>query len=216
LRHLAPGAKAGLKEAKTSNNIRHLIISMALMTLPITGGLILCSIALPLLAQELMQNTPGGQRQLLPSDAMVLDIRGERTSVRCKVRLLSPKLGFDLGFHVGYQTDIQLRDFIGEGDLRTVLFPVIPDNNVNAAVYFRQKWQVPVIPEDAKGVVTLEGNFIVGPGDYRVDWLIRDRRDRACSAYWRISARLPSLAGEIADDGASIGKNCPFPVDLAS
>jgi hypothetical protein len=115
----------------------------------------------------------------------------------CKVRLLSLKLGLDPGFHVGYQTDIQLRDFIGEGDVLTVVFRVVPNNNANAPLYFRQKWQVPAIPEDAKGAVTLEGNFIAGPGDYHVDWLIRDRRDRACSAYWRISVRLPAGKGQL-------------------
>jgi hypothetical protein len=54
--------------------------------------------------------------------------------------------------------------------------------------------------------VYIEGAFDLGPGNFHVDWLMRDRSERVCSAHWDISATLarkdrqlplPISAGEI-------------------
>ena len=46
--------------------------------------------------------------------------------------------------------------------------------------------------EDAKGEASLQGGFDLGEGKYRIEWLIRDRQERVCSAYWDVEAALPS------------------------
>src|SRR5262249_37444688 len=45
-----------------------------------------------------------------------------------------------------------------------------------------------------KGEGILDEGFAVGPGRYRVDWLMRDARGRYCSSHWRTEAKL--AAGE--------------------
>jgi hypothetical protein len=141
---------------------------------------------------------PDGERHLLPSTAAILDLREAKLSLPCSVKPVRPQLGFDLGFHTGYKVGIRLRDLAREGDVLTVVFRVIPNNNPNAVAYFQQKWNVPAIPENAEGEADLEGAFRVGAGDYRVDWLMRDGSERVCSAYWRFSVRLPEGPGPVA------------------
>jgi hypothetical protein len=85
---------------------------------------------------------------------------------------------------------MRLRELAGEGGVLTAIFRVISLSNMRDPAYFSQKWRIPPIAAaDADGEVELEGAFIVGEGDYQVDWLVRDTYDRVCSAYWRVSAR---------------------------
>ena len=154
---------------------------------------LLCSVTLG--AQVLEGLPPGGERRLYPSDAAALNLREPRTSLPCAVKPVRAELAYDLGFETGYQVRIRLRDIAGEGGVLTVIFRVSPDGGIKPPAYFQQKWTLPPIPEDANGETTLDGTFTVGEGDYYVDWLMRDENERVCSAYWRISARLPAGKG---------------------
>jgi hypothetical protein len=73
----------------------------------------------------------------------------------------------------------------------------VTPSSTEEPVYFSQKWSVPAIAEGATGVASLEGSFSLGEGEYQVDWLLRDRAERVCSAYWRVSARMPLKGGEM-------------------
>jgi len=148
-------------------------------------------------AQVVMRSLePGESGRLYPSDAAILDLREVRTSLPCAVKQLRPELGFDLAFHTGYEVRLHLRDLAsGGGDVLTSIFRVTPDSNPDRPVFFEQKWRVPAIPEDANGATALQGGFALGEGDYQVDWLIRDKSERVCSAYWKISTRMPSKEG---------------------
>ena len=143
--------------------------------------------------QTLMQGLrPGGPARLFPSDAAVLDVREPKAALPCKVDPLQPQMGYDFAFRTGYRVRIRLRDIAGDGNRLTAIFRAAPEINPERAVYFQQKWDVPVVAQDASGEVSLEGSFNVGEGAYQVDWLMRDRDERICSAYWRFSARTPS------------------------
>jgi hypothetical protein len=152
----------------------------------------------PLRAQAIMPSleTPGGVR-LFPGDAEALDVREVKASLPCAVTPTAAELGFDFVFHAGYTVRIRLRDLAGNGTLLTNIFRVTSDSNPDSPVYFEQKWRVPNLREDSEGAAALEGSFSIGEGDYQVDWLIRDREERVCSAFWRVSARMPVRAREI-------------------
>lgn len=140
-------------------------------------------------AQVLMEGSrPGGPARLLPSDAAILDARQVRSDLPCDLKPVSPELGFDLGFHAGYEVALATRALVGDGNLLTAIFRVVPEGIQEEPTYFRQKWTVPPLEEDTKGTATLRGAFVVGEGDYRVDWLIRDRSEHFCTAFWRFSA----------------------------
>jgi hypothetical protein len=55
---------------------------------------------------------------------------------------------------------------------------------------------VPPIEEEAKGSATLPGRYKLGPGHYQVDWLMRDRAERVCSATWEIETSSPDEVEE--------------------
>ncbi len=151
---------------------------------------LLCSVALR--GQVVMESLrPGGTGRLFPSDATVLEAREPRTSLPCTVKPKGPELDFDFTFRFTYEVTLSLRDLADAGDHLTGIFRVTSDGK-EGPVYFEQKVRVPPVQENAEGVAAYEGGFLLGEGDYQVDWLVRDTRERVCAAFWRISARPPA------------------------
>jgi hypothetical protein len=101
---------------------------------------------------------------------------------------VNPELGFDLGFHAGFEVTVPFRALAGGGNTLTAIFRVVPEGSEEEPTYFWQKWTVPALDEDAKGTASLHGAFVVGEGNYQVDWLMRDGSDQFCSSFWRFSA----------------------------
>jgi hypothetical protein len=95
--------------------------------------------------------------------------------------------------------------------LLTMVFRVAPDQKPDDAVYFSQRWNVPMIDMDAGGNALLTGTFDLGEGKYHVDWLMRDRSERICSFNWDSEASLPSKDKQIALD---IAASVVQPVDM--
>jgi hypothetical protein len=135
---------------------------------------------------------PGDMVRLLPADSSVLELREPRSDLPCTVRSVKPHLGFDLKFHSGYQVNIPLRELAGSGVALTMIFRVTPESQEMQPVYLLQRANIPPFEENARADVFLEGSFDLGEGKYLVDWLVRDRAGRFCSAYWEVSLNLPS------------------------
>lgn len=164
---------------------RALFITALMCASPVRGQLLMDGLA------------PGGTARLFPFDEAVLDSREPATSLPCAITLLRPELGFDFTFHTGYQVRVRLRDLAGDGDILTSIFRVTPDASPGKPVYFQQKWRVPEISENSDLVTTLEGSIAVNEGDYQIDWLLRDRKERVCSAFWKVAARLTAKEGSL-------------------
>ena len=125
--------------------------------------------------------------RLLPTDAAVLEDGRTRSDLPCSVKPISPELGFDLGYHAGYEVRLPLRGLSGPGNSLTAIFRVTSRTGSESPVYFQQQWSVPSIEEDARGSAELRGGFVLGEGHYLVEWLMRDRAERFCTARWQIS-----------------------------
>jgi hypothetical protein len=91
-----------------------------------------------------------------------------------------------------------------------MVFRVVPDADPDSVIYLSQRMTVPFIGDDSKGDAFLRGSFDVGEGKYHVDWLMRDRSERFCSAGWDIEAALPTKDKEMTLD---ISANQIQPVD---
>jgi hypothetical protein len=143
--------------------------------------------------QELISELrPGGRIKLNQTDLEVLE-RGEpRHDLPCTVSQMKPELDWDFNFHTGYQVKIPLTALAGKGNQLTVLFRVIPQDRPGDLVYMTQKLRVPVIEEGSKGETMFAAPFALGEGKYHVDWLMRDQRERICSASWDLETRLNS------------------------
>ncbi len=151
----------------------------------------LCSTASSGLGQMLLKPVqPGEPITLLPSDAAVFESPDFRKDLPCTVAGRKAELGFDLRFHSGYDVTIPLRELSGDGSTLSVVFRVYPQDNKDHAAYFVQHFRVPVVEDDAKGDATLQGTIDVGPGRYRVEWLMRDKLERVCSSGWDVEASL--------------------------
>lgn len=163
-------------------------VAAALMTV--------CSLAQ---AQRLIQGSgPYGLVRLHNTDWAVLELQEARKDLPCTVTPSRPVLGFDLKFHAGYEVSVPLKELAGSENLLTILFRVTPDRRETQPAYFVQHVRVPAIEADAKGEAYLQGSFDLGEGKYHVDWLMRDRTERVCSAYWDVEAVLSSRDRDIA------------------
>src|SRR4051812_18933204 len=133
---------------------------------------------------------PGEPITLLPGDAAVFESPEFRKDLPCTVTGRKAELGFDLRFHSGYDVMIPLSELSGRGSKLSVVFRVYAQDNKEHTAYFVQHFQVPVIEEEAKGDASLQGTIDVGPGKYRVEWLMRDKLERVCSSGWDVEASL--------------------------
>ncbi len=134
---------------------------------------------------------PDGAAHLFNTDAAVLESQEPRKDLPCTATPVKPTLGFDLKFHSGYEVNVPLKELAGDQNLLTMIFRVTPAAHPDEPVYMSQRVNVPEIDEAARGDAYLQGTFDVGEGKYHVDWLMRDRAERVCSAFWDIDASVP-------------------------
>ena len=134
--------------------------------------------------------TPGAVVHLVPTDMAVLEMEEPRKDLACKVTPVKPALGFDLRLHAGYEVIVPLQELAGSQGILTIVFRVTPALHKDQPVYFSQRIRIPLIPDEARGDVEIEGSFDLGEGAYHVDWLMRDPAEKVCSSYWDVEAVL--------------------------
>ena len=134
---------------------------------------------------------PGGEANLFNEDAAVLESQEPRKDLPCTATQVKPTLGFDMKFHSGYEVSVPLKELAGTQNLLTMIFRITSEAHKDEPVYMSQRVNVPEIEDNAHGDAYLQGSFDVGEGQYHVDWLMRDRSQRVCSAFWDIDASVP-------------------------
>lgn len=150
--------------------------------------------------------------RLFPSDEALFASNDERRDFECDVSKLTPEMGFDLRFHAGYIGRIPLKVLSGRGRQLWIMTPVTPLQQVANATILLDRLSVPAIEPKTGGEAELRGEFVVGPGEYQVDWFIRDETGRACSSHWEIEAKLDdhfqnvplSIAADTVDEPSTV------------
>ena len=137
-----------------------------------------------------------GDIRIINSDMAVLSSAERRDDLPCELTPSTPRLGFDLQFNAGYTASVPLRALAGDGNSLRVLFRIMPLDGKGEHFYFVDRYNVPPIEEEAKGSAVLPGRYKLGPGHYQVDWLMRDRAERVCSATWEIETSSPDEVEE--------------------
>ncbi|MCU0228618.1 MAG: acetyltransferase [Bryobacterales bacterium] len=136
------------------------------------------------------------------SDLAIFEADLPRDDLRCKVERTETVLGFDLNYHTGYHAEVPLAELLEGENILSVLFRVYPVDQPKQKRYFIQRFRVPDLKigeddEPPKGSVMLQGGVLAGTGKYRLEWLMRDRRERVCASSWEFevipdtSALLP-------------------------
>jgi hypothetical protein len=146
--------------------------------------------------------------RLMNDDLAVLAGEDDRSDLGCRVNRIKPEMAFDLRFHAGYTITIPLRSLAGDGNQLRILMRVTPLDAPENELYLVDRFTVPPIEENARGEAYIPGEFTVGPGRYQVDWLMRDRTERVCSAHWEIKAELDDVYRNVP---LSIAANTPEP-----
>ncbi|MEO8025652.1 MAG: acetyltransferase, partial [Bryobacteraceae bacterium] len=157
-------------------------------------GFMMCLLTLgAVTARGQLPMGPAAGVRMINTDMAVLEAGDVRKDLPCAVTpMKSALVGFDLRFHTSYDVTVPLKDLVGNENLLTILFRVIPNDHKDRPSYFVQRIRVPSVAEDARGEAQLQGFFDVGEGGYHVDWLMRDRAERVCSFYWDVDATLPA------------------------
>src|SRR5262249_4419729 len=132
--------------------------------------------------------------RLHQSDMAVLESGEFGDDLPCKVTPGKPALRFDLRFHADYTVSIPVKSLAPGGEQLLVRSRITPIADQADEVLMADRFNVPDIPDDAKGLGSFSGGFALGPGRYRVDWLMRDSQGRHCSSHWQAEAKL--AAGE--------------------
>ena len=121
----------------------------------------------------------------------------------CHVEAIHPRIGYSFRFFAGFYSTIPARQFEQGKKNRMVAFLRITSEATGEEHYFFHPLHMPTIPEDP-GRVQLEagGGFYLGDGNYKVDWVLADHKDRVCTRSWLVKtpkSKLPLLvpAGSI-------------------
>jgi len=146
--------------------------------------------SVPCWSQTALSFSRPGLVRIINDDVAVLESVENRADLPCRVDPVEPELGFDMRFHAGYSVSIPLRNLAGAGDQLRLLMRISPLEKPERQLYLVDRFSVPPIEEDAKGEASLPGRYTLGPGRYKVDWLMRNRAERVCSAHWEIEADL--------------------------
>jgi hypothetical protein len=128
--------------------------------------------------------------RLNQTDMAILESSEFREDLPCKVTPDKPALRFDLRFHADYTVSIPVKNLAPGREQLLVRLRVTPIAGDAGEILMTDRLNVPAIPEDAKGWGAFPGGFALGPGRYRVDWLMRDREGRYCSSHWQADAKL--------------------------
>jgi hypothetical protein len=131
------------------------------------------------------------------SDLAALEEEEVRKDFRCRVTPIEPFQGFDLRLHSGYEIKMPARELEGQSGVLRCLFRVIPEGHPDEPVYFSQRLQMHQTATSGGAVRVEYGGFDLGPGKYRVDFFLRDARERICSLHWDVHAK----AGREEQDG---------------
>lgn len=107
----------------------------------------------------------------------------------CRVTVDQPVLGFDLRFHSGYRVTVPIGFLAAASGRLQAALRVTPDATATKPVLLTQRFKIPNVPADTRGIAILSGGFDLGVGRYRVDWMVRDASDRVCSLHWDVEAK---------------------------
>ena len=103
----------------------------------------------------------------------------------CHVEAVHPRLGYSFRFFTGFYATVPARQFEPGKKNRMVAFLHVTSESTGEEHYFFHPLNVPAIPEDpGKTLLEAGGGFYVGDGNYKVEWVLADQKDRVCTRSW--------------------------------
>ena len=166
-------------------------------------------------AQQLFDSLPGSDLHFHPSDHAILSGDTNRSDLGCRVEPLKPRLGFDLKYTAGFVVRVPAEAVAPSGDALRAIFRVKALESEDDPVYFQQIFSVPAESADPGSRAVFPARYVLGPGNYKIDWLMRNRRGTVCSAHWVARAPPPGHTGRLAA-AAAANLIAPYREDIFS
>jgi hypothetical protein len=158
---------------------------------------LLLVVALSVTGQEMISpSTPGG-RAWIERFEQDLAAAAAAPRLKCTVRPIKPVISFAFRYQAGYEAVLPVDQFPQSATTLRIRFRVI-SRQTNARHYFRRAGTLPPGLRRRRDVAGLSGGFLIGEGDYRIDWLLTDAEGRSCQKSWEIRLRLKSDEREVA------------------
>jgi hypothetical protein len=120
-----------------------------------------------------------------------------KATLSCDIRRLPPALNFALRHHTGYSVFVPLQQFAGGRAEMTILFRVRPMGGEPR--YFGQTFRTRTLPARIQSDAVISGGVYVGEGQYDIDWVMLDARERSCAKSWRVENRPRGEERDIED-----------------
>jgi hypothetical protein len=134
---------------------------------------------------------------------------GEK-QLSCRLFHHTPSLNYSFRFSSGYNLELPLKEWASTDRGVLVVWRVNPA--VGKAAYFMDTLKVPE-GSNLGAVFSFDGNFEVGAGTYRVDWVMVDGAGGVCRHDWTINAQLepPNVGLTLDIEPNSVSDSQPYP-----
>ncbi|MEZ5400349.1 MAG: hypothetical protein R2729_11825 [Bryobacteraceae bacterium] len=139
------------------------------------------------LAAFVVAAQPPGRVAVGEEEIALLDAPKGRKDFSCGAGHWDPSLGFDLRYHAGWQAELPAKQLPDRSARYRVVLRVRPVGG--EPLYITDSLRSPPRSRARGNKVVLWGGFVVGPGKYDVDWLLRDPQNRYCTAHWSVSVK---------------------------
>jgi hypothetical protein len=118
-----------------------------------------------------------------------------RNTLKCAITAFRPVLDFAFRFDAGYVVDCPLYELAGKSSDLITFARVTPGGG--APVLFGEIFHTPAPPAELARIdprhlhtlLEISGGFALGEGEYKVEVLVTDRRDRFYRKHWNVKAR---------------------------
>jgi hypothetical protein len=160
---------------------RKFLLLSSLVLLPV--------ISTPASAQtRLLPSIPDHRQVIDTFERVSAEPRGS-ARLECSVQPVNPTLNFRFRFQTGYRVTIPVRQFQGRAShLIAVqrIRNVAANRDQHQPYYFWQSANLPALREvPNRGEINLGGGVYAGEGQYEVEWILMDDRERVCRKQWR-------------------------------
>ncbi len=113
---------------------------------------------------------------------------GERRC-KCYAEPLHTYLNFGFRFQAGFYVRVPLDQYAGKGHVWGIVVRITPEEGNREPTYLGMSIPLPEIPK-TKDSGFIGGGYLLGEGNYSVEWLLVDETGRVCRAHWRTKAKL--------------------------
>jgi len=173
-----PGGRPQCQRRARQTSSRHSVSRR--FTIALLAGL---SLGIPAKPQKLVtpEQTSAANR--------LFDSRATQNTLPCRFRTWQPHLDFNFRFVTGFDITARFGEFaIGEGLL--AILKVTPEGS--SPVLLAETFEIPQVPRTMAGQplmsmeLTMGGGFAMGEGQYAVELLLLDKRERSFYKQWTL------------------------------